>query len=123
MSNKSRLQTNNTNLQNLINKANALPNAGSGGSSGGVETCTVEIICDGPTSGEEIIYYTDGSSTLKSAPFPNFMESSSVTVLKNSIICVSSGYFVKFGNAEDIPVYSSADRVLFVFGDTTLQTM
>ena len=122
MSNKSRLQTNNTNLQLLINKANALPNAGSG-SGGAVETCIVQIICDGPTSGEEIIYYTDGSGTLKSAPFPNFMESNSVTVLKNSIICVSSGYFVRFGDAEDIPVSSSADRVLFVFGDTTLQTM
>lgn len=31
MSNKSRLQTNNTNLQALINKANALPDAGGGG--------------------------------------------------------------------------------------------
>ena len=31
MSNKTRLQTNNTNLQNLITKANNLPNAGSGG--------------------------------------------------------------------------------------------
>lgn len=30
MSNKSRLQTNNTNLQELIGKANALPDAGSG---------------------------------------------------------------------------------------------
>lgn len=31
MSNKTRLQTNNTNLQSLIDKANALPDAGSGG--------------------------------------------------------------------------------------------
>jgi hypothetical protein len=44
MSNKSRLQTNNTNLQALIDKANALPEAG--GSSGSVEdvdTCNVVI--------------------------------------------------------------------------------
>lgn len=41
MSNKTRLQTNNTNLQALINKANALPDAGSGG--GSAETCTVTI--------------------------------------------------------------------------------
>lgn len=39
MSNKTRLQTNNTNLQALIDKANALPDAGSAS----VETCTVTI--------------------------------------------------------------------------------
>ena len=42
MSNKTRLQTNNTNLQALIDKANALPDAGSGGGAS-VETCTVTI--------------------------------------------------------------------------------
>ena len=42
MSNKLRLQTNNTNLQALIDKANALPDAG--GSGGSVETCTVTFI-------------------------------------------------------------------------------
>ena len=42
MSNKLRLQTNNTNLQALIDKANALHDAG--GSGGGrFETCTVTI--------------------------------------------------------------------------------
>lgn len=43
MSNKTRLQTNNANLQSLINKANTLPEAGGGSSGGGVETCTVTI--------------------------------------------------------------------------------
>jgi hypothetical protein len=43
MSNKSRLQTNNTNLQALIDKANALPDAGSG-SGGEVETCTIRLL-------------------------------------------------------------------------------
>lgn len=41
MSNKTRLQTNNTNLQVLINKANALPDAG--GDSGGGETISITI--------------------------------------------------------------------------------
>ena len=41
MSNKTRLQTNNTNLQSLINKANALPDAGSGG--GGAYTVSVTV--------------------------------------------------------------------------------
>jgi hypothetical protein len=44
MSNKSRLQTNNTNLQALIGKANALPEAGGGsGSVEDVDTCNVVI--------------------------------------------------------------------------------
>lgn len=42
MSNKTRLQTNNTNLQLLIDKANALPDAGSGGGAS-VETCTLVV--------------------------------------------------------------------------------
>lgn len=50
MSNKSRLQINNTNLQALISKANALPNAGSGSGGGSLETCTVTITL-GSTAG------------------------------------------------------------------------
>ena len=50
MSNKTRLQANNTNLQALIDKANALPEAGSGG--GSVETCTVTM-----TTGIEVLAY------------------------------------------------------------------
>lgn len=42
MSNKSRLQTNNENLQSLIDKANQLPDAG-GGSGGEIGTCTITI--------------------------------------------------------------------------------
>ena len=55
MSNKSRLHTNNTNLQTLIDKANALPEAsgssggGSGGSgSGSIETCTLTVMAAAP---------------------------------------------------------------------------
>jgi hypothetical protein len=41
MSNKTTIQSHNTRLQNLIDTANSLPDAGSGG--GAVETCTVTI--------------------------------------------------------------------------------
>lgn len=50
MSNKTRLQTNNANLQALINKANALPDAG--GSGGGI--CTITVQSNYPIDG---IYY------------------------------------------------------------------
>lgn len=49
MSNKLRLQTNNTALQGLIDKANALPDAGGG--SGSVKTCTVTISFTGSAEG------------------------------------------------------------------------
>ena len=52
MSNKSRLQTNNTNLQELINKAENLPDAG--GSGGSIETCTVYLT---GLAGEELNQY------------------------------------------------------------------
>ena len=55
MSNKTTLQSNNallsqnnTDLQALINTANALPEAGGGG--GSVETCTVKIACTGDSA-------------------------------------------------------------------------
>lgn len=47
MSNKSRLQANNTNLQALITKANNLPDAG-GGAGGDIETCTVTFTSNDP---------------------------------------------------------------------------
>ena len=47
MSNKTRLQTNNINLQDLIDKANNLPDAGSGS---GETVNTVYISTNAPTS-------------------------------------------------------------------------
>lgn len=44
MSNKTRLQTNNTNLQSLIDKANNLPDAGSGGGGGGATSGVFDIL-------------------------------------------------------------------------------
>lgn len=60
----SQLTQNTTDLDALIAKANALPDAGSGGGSGGgaVETCTVEITADnGKILNYMAITYTDGN--------------------------------------------------------------
>ena len=52
----SQLTTNTTTIDELITIANNLPDAGGGGSSGGVETCTVVIEASAyPT----IVYYVD----------------------------------------------------------------
>lgn len=95
MSNKSRLQTNNTNLQALIDKANALPDAGSGGS----ETCELTIT----TSAMDVplpitIYYinSQGQCHYHSAPSSTNLDGSSnsltIEVFKNSYIIFVDEY-------------------------------
>ena len=54
MSYKETLQQHNTDLQGLIDKANALPDAGGGSGGGSVETCTVQI----PASDTTCVYTT-----------------------------------------------------------------
>ena len=46
MSNKTELQSNNTDLQAILETVNALPEVDEGGSSASVETCTVSIVSD-----------------------------------------------------------------------------
>lgn len=90
MSNKSRLQTNNTNLQELINKAENLPDAGSGSSGGGIETCTVHLTgLTGSTYNGDVRYMTmqDGKPIMKS----KFIGGSDYTlenVLSNSYVAL-----------------------------------
>ena len=86
MSNKSRLQTNNTNLQALINKANALPDAGSGGS---LETCTgtLSIPSDVPLADPVMVYYIDSDLQLKVIPFA---AGETFSCLKNSILYIQN---------------------------------
>jgi hypothetical protein len=60
MSNKTRLQTNNTNLQALIDKANALPDAG--GSSGTINTVSVTVLNNATVSS---VFYWDAEKTLR----------------------------------------------------------
>ena len=120
MSNKTRLQTNNTNLQELINKANALPDAGSGGG-GSVETCTVTLSSDAPSSGTESVYYTNGSNEVQTVFFPLFGDSINITVLKNSILTT-------YGGTPDndnilLISYEGPYKVCFVMGDGTITLM
>ena len=81
MSNKSRLQTNNTNLQALITKANNLPDAGGGAGGGDLETVTISLL--GLADPASFVHYLDGSMALNSVEMSAYM---SITVLKNSIL-------------------------------------
>jgi len=119
MSNKTRLQTNNTNLQALIDKANALPDAGGGSGGGGdLETCTLTLSSMGVPTGDEIVYYIDDTLTLQQSSFPAFRQSKSVIVMKNSIIFVEyaseiSGSIASIGTG-------TSHQGFFISGDATL---
>ena len=121
MSNKSRLQTNNTNLQALIAKANALPNAGTGGSSGGgsIETCTGTMTFKGiPVPNMATIYYVDKDLQLRDKLFE---DGATFTCMKNSIIYITdwSSMSIISGNITEIN-YSQLYGAYFVTGDFTL---
>lgn len=107
MSNKTQLQTNNTNLDTLIARVNtakntvaSLPEAGGGGSSGNVETCTITIVEDGPAAtfiGQLFYTASDGSIMSKS----NINAGESLVVIKNTMVTTSAsllGSAVLIGN-------------------------
>lgn len=126
MSNKTQLQTNNTELSSLIETIRGKV-AGSGGSGGGsIETCVVTIEQDfvgPPAPGSELpsFYYTDGSMSLK------FIETDSgaFTVAKNTIVAISGWYgasTVGSGSAEEI-FYRAGYAAYKITGDCTLLYM
>jgi hypothetical protein len=106
MSNKSRLQINNTNLQALIDKANALPDAGSG-SGGSVETCTVTINKTGAFSVRA--YYTTLEDTVVGT------NASSPGPMPLTIECIKGSILYLYGFGGDV-TYNS----LTIDGDATL---
>ena len=99
MSNKTRLQTNNTNLQALIDKANALPDAGSG-SGGNVNTCTVKIINQITTLGHYIhglgYTYMDTTGQITTAYTDyGYAANQSTEVVLENVIC---GSYIRLSN-------------------------
>ena len=96
MSNKTQLQTNNTNLDALITRVNAakdtvasLPNAGSSGG-GGVSSATITIsTANGPVLTTPLIYYTtDTMEIVNNAPVSSGM---TITVAVGTILVTSGG--------------------------------
>ena len=122
MSNKIQLQTNNADLQSLIDRVNAakdiaasLPEAGGGGS---LETCTVSLGMDGPTANDSLVYYTNENQELATETFK-----SSITIkcLKNSIISTNNGGTrVNTSGSLEVLHRRGDCLVLHVFGDGTV---
>lgn len=100
MSNKTQLQTNNTDLDALIARVNAakdtassLPDAGSGGSGGGsVETCTVTIQANYRTY-VFLTVYSNGYITVESVPVDAGNVVTVENVVKNSMMACIFMYY------------------------------
>lgn len=92
---------------------------GPGGPTG--ETCTVTLMGNAPLFPYSAVYYMNGDTSVQMTPPPDFNETTTITVLKNSIVVcyelsmVSSGEVTRFVNEGSTPAY-------FVTGDCTLIT-
>lgn len=87
----------------------------SGGGSGGgsVETCTFTMSIESPISGSCYIYYVDGNMAQQSATVA-MMDSATVTVLKNSLLCVTTGIMTSSGSLTTV-----YNNVYYISGDAT----
>lgn len=126
MSNKTQLQTNNTNLDALITRVNAakdtaasLPDAGNGSGSGNIETCTVTLTVPNITC-----YYIDGNTLeLKTTTTTYDNDTTTITVPINSIIAIynsGSSVITSTGSYSDLFSNShSAGRYIayYISGD------
>ena len=119
MSNKTQLQTNNTNLDALITRVNAAKNTAAslpsaGGSSGGGETCTLTIEADGPNEyyTGTLVYMNYAGEYVQLANFHG-----SIPIMKNSILVVSHlGSNIAYGNITKI-TDTSYVYIYYVTGD------
>lgn len=82
------LETELSTQENLISQLSSiLDNKASGGTGGGIETCTVSVYIEAPLDGTEVIHYINGSGV----PQQVFLaETNSVTTLKNSFLYVTT---------------------------------
>ena len=128
MSNKSRLQTNNINLQELIDKANALPDAGSDSGGGNIATCNVYIIMGMTTEGRFAAYTTlDASGNMVPAVLENCGSATTPLVcVCNTPLTLyrNDNYGIGFQLATDLPVLrGNPNQGLYVFtGGTEANT-
>lgn len=105
MSNKTQLQTNNTNLAALIETLRG--KAAGGGAS--VETCTIKATPDSPGSdGVHTVWYIDGNLSLKTATQP-LATINTYEVAKNTILALEYDATI---NSIDMN-YANGSTVLF----------
>lgn len=112
----SQLDTNTTNLQSILETINALPEAGSGGGGGSVETCTVTAIKEGPGTSAftEIIVtrYINGqfvASTITDFTYTSSRVGSEYTI--GDVVCGSIAYIEVNGSPGGVYAHASATPI------------
>lgn len=105
---------NTTQLQSLLEKVNALPEAGSGGSGGvAVKTCKLESIVMGSTTGSTTAYATilDSDGNLTTGVAEAVLGNSLGIITLDNIVCDSAVLIVK-GSQSDLIVSGTASIVV-----------
>lgn len=120
MSNKSRLQANNTNLQALITKANNLPDAGGGTGGGSIETCYVQINCFAPAMDESVATYTNANMESATRTFA-IMDGARIELAKGTILTLSPWTGTDRINGECTRLFSSITGGAYIIsGESTI---
>ena len=109
-------------LQTILNTVNTLPEVGSGGGSGGgIELCTVEIVSDAPLISDEI-YFLDANLTSqkRSVSESEYMMGFTIQCVKNSYVYSNRGNFMDYRDMNTANVIKSNTPYLLILkGDGT----
>ena len=87
MSYNEELQSNNIDLQGILDTVNALPDAGGSGG-GSVETCNVAFRMAGVTASVGDVYYTGLSDGVPEVQYGSIAPSQSITCVKGTLLTI-----------------------------------
>lgn len=109
MSYNSELQSNNTDLQAILETINNLPEAGGSGG-GGIETCSVTISWFNDNTYEPFdIYYSDGSGSVCNIKTATAQYNGTLTCVKGSLIYMST-----CATASGVQYIQVSSNILFI---------
>ena len=94
------------------------------GGGGSVEMCTLTLIGESPLPVNSMVYYVDGSSSVKSVEPPDFGDSISVVVQKNSIVFSQGISAIPTGDINSVGyLVNGGTRAFFIFGTASITSM
>ena len=112
------IQQNNTELQEILDSVNALPDAGPS-----VETCTLTVIGDTGDIGGEDAYYMDEQLNIQTGTYYAFGTASISGILKNSIVCLAASFIITIVSG-DVRLLADTDfgtNTFVVSSDATIR--
>lgn len=117
MSYNTELQSNNTELQAILDAVNALPEAGTGGG-GSVEAVNINVMAAAPWGVTSTVYYVDPSGAQQTLS----QTEGTITVMKNSLLLIASGGDgVSARNNARIYMFSGKDYLYYITADDTFK--